>query len=180
MSTALLSTLVSTSLSWLTVFGQIIILILFISLVTKKTDNKFITFFAKHGFLFSLFVVFVAMVGSLTYSDILMIEPCKLCWYQRIFMYPQVAILGIGYLVKDYRATFYALILSILGAPIALFHYLLQRGIVKAGCSVVGNYSVSCAKYFKLNLGYITIPLMAFTAFALVILLLILYRKRVS
>jgi disulfide bond formation protein DsbB len=91
-------------------------------------------------------------------------------------MYPQLIILGLGYFMKDSKASFYALILAILGTPIALFHYMLQRGVVDFGCSVVGNYSVSCAKYFSMTYGYITIPMMAFTAFLMIIMFLSLNR----
>ncbi|MBU3668587.1 MAG: disulfide bond formation protein B [Candidatus Taylorbacteria bacterium] len=164
-------------LSWLTVFGQALVIILLVLYVTKKLP-KVTNFFRTHAILFSFIVVLAAVLGSLTYSDIYMIEPCKLCWYQRIFMYPQFVILGLSLILKDTRAAFYALILSILGAPIALYHYLLQRGVVEAGCSVVGNYSVSCSQYFKLNLGYITIPLMAFTAFVMIITFLLIYRSK--
>lgn len=173
---ATFSSFLTYSLASLTVLGQVLILVLVVLLLLKKKESKFVQFFASRGVAFSIVVVLLAVAGSLSYSDILMHEPCKLCWYQRIFMYPQLVILGIGYLMKDTKASFYALILAILGTPIALFHYMLQRGVVDFGCSVVGNYSVSCAQYFKMTYGYITIPMMAFTAFLLVIMFLSLNR----
>lgn len=163
-------------LSWFVVFGQVSVLGLILLLVFKK-DFGIVSFVKKHALVLSLITVTFAVLGSLTYSDIYNIEPCKLCWYQRIFMYPLFVLLPLGIFLKDQRVSFYGLILAILGAPIALYHYLLQRGVVDAGCSVVGNYSVSCSQYFKLNLGYITIPLMAFTAFAMVITFLSIHRK---
>lgn len=172
-------TFLSTSLSWLTVVGQLIVVVLLILVLLKKRGSRIVQFVSKNGLLFSFIVVAISVVGSLSYSDILLLEPCKLCWYQRIFMYPQFIILGLALIIKDARASFYTLILSMLGAPIALYHYLLQRGVVEAGCSVVGNYSVSCSQYFKLNLGYITIPMMAFTAFLMIITFLMLYRNRI-
>lgn len=33
---------------------------------------------------------FIATLGSLYFSEIMKFEPCVLCWYQRIFMYPFV------------------------------------------------------------------------------------------
>ncbi len=175
-------TFLNNSLSCLTVLGQLIVVVLVVLVLLKKKNNKLVTLFAKHGMLFSWIVVLLSVLGSLSYSDILMHEPCKLCWYQRIFMYPQLFILGLGLLIKDTgknsKAVFYGLVLSIFGAPIAFFHYLLQRGVVDAGCSVVGNYSVSCSTYFKMNFGYITIPMMALTAFLMIITFLSLYRSR--
>lgn len=170
------------SLASLTVLGQLIVLALVVLVLLKKRESKFVQFFARNGIVFSLIVVGISIAGSLSYSDILMHEPCKLCWYQRIFMYPIFVILGLALAIKDIgknsKAAFYSLILAILGAPVALFHYLLQRGVVEAGCSVVGNYSVSCAKYFKMSFGYITIPMMAFTAFAMIVTFLVLYRTQ--
>lgn len=163
-------------LATLTVLGQIICLVLILSILFKKNE-KLLNWVGKYGIVFSLIVVFLSLAGSLSYSDILMYEPCKLCWYQRIFMYPQFILLGVGLLRKDNSISFYSLILSFIGLPIALLHYLLQRGLVDFGCSVVGGYSVSCAKYFSLTFGYITIPMMATTAFLMIILFLMLSRR---
>ena len=38
----------------------------------------------------------VAMFGSLYFSEIKQYEPCSLCWYQRIIMYPFTIIIGIA------------------------------------------------------------------------------------
>ena len=44
----------------------------------------------------------IAMFGSLYFSEIRQFEPCELCWYQRILMYPMVVILGIATFKNDY------------------------------------------------------------------------------
>ena len=185
-----LATIVNYTFAVLVVLGQLLVLkIIFWVLLQKKLTGKkigsfdigesigkILGFFSKHGMFLAFIVALVAMLGSLTYSDILLYEPCKLCWFQRICMYPLVVLLGLGLIRKDSDVSFYALILAILGAPIAFYHYLVQLGLVKAGCSTVG-YSVSCAKYFTMSFGYITIPMMALTAFAMIIAFLALYRK---
>lgn len=43
---------------------------------------------------------FIATLGSLYFSEIMKFEPCVLCWYQRIFMYPFVLWLGIAVVKK--------------------------------------------------------------------------------
>lgn len=50
-------------------------------------------------------IALIAMIGSLYASEGLGFYPCELCWYQRIFMYPLVIILGIAAL--DYHAQIY-------------------------------------------------------------------------
>lgn len=165
-------------LSSLTVLAELMSLVLLITMFFIKGDNKIIHLTKKYGMTIAFIVVLTAMAGSLTFSDILGYEPCKLCWFQRILMYPQVLILGIGLWKKDaFRtSTLYALILSLIGIPLAFYHYLVQLGLVAAPCTT-GGFTVSCAKYFSMTYGYITIPIMALSAFLLVALTMLVLRS---
>ena len=114
---------------------------------------------------FSLLVAAVAMGGSLYFSEVVGWTPCELCWYQRILMYPLVLILGVALLHKDTTVHRYVLPMTIIGGAIALYHYLLQWGVVTAG--TCGIEATSCAvgdKWF----GFVTIPLLALIAFVLI------------
>lgn len=126
-----------------------------------------------HALPLAFTVALFATLGSLTYSEILGYEPCKLCWFQRIFMYPQALILGLALWGKHKGSKALldtSLILSMIGAAVAFYHYLMQLGIVPEGsCGAVG-YSVSCAQRFVMTFGYITIPMMALSAFLLIIM----------
>lgn len=159
---------VNYALSLLTVIGQIIIIMLIISIFTQKKMTAFFNFIHKNVLLFSFIVALTATLGSLFYSEIAGYEPCKLCWFQRIVMYPQAIILGIALVKKDKGVGEYGIALSGIGAIVAGYHYLLQIGIApKLPCSAVG-YSASCAQRFVMNFGYITIPMMTLTAFILI------------
>lgn len=46
--------------------------------------------------LFAWVVSLTATSGSLFLSEVWHFIPCELCWYQRIFMYPLVIVLGIA------------------------------------------------------------------------------------
>ena len=166
--------------SILTVIAQITVSIIIISLFFSKRTGSILQFFGKHALLFSYIVALVATLGSLFYSEIAKYEPCKLCLYQRILMYPQVLILGMAFLKKDKKIANYSIMLSVVGAGIAFYHYMLQRGVVQelVPCATVG-YSVSCAEKFVMIYGYITIPLMSLSAF-LLILFLFIAQKRVK
>lgn len=132
----------------------------------------FRAFISKNALLSAFLVALIATSGSLFYSEIAGYEPCKLCWFQRIFMYPQVILLGLALWKKDYGIKFYGIVLSSIGAVIAGYHYLLQLGVAPAlPCAAVG-YSVACSQRFVLQFGYITIPMMALTAFLLIIIFL--------
>ena len=158
---------VNQALALLTIAGQIIVAVLIVSFTTKRSAA--LNFFTKHALAFSLAVALAATLGSLFYSEIAGYEPCKLCWFQRILMYPQVILLGIAWLKKDNGIVLYSIALSSLGALIAGYQYLLQIGLAPSiGCSAVG-YSVDCAQRFVMQFGYITIPMMALTAFLLII-----------
>ena len=163
----------------LTIIGQIIVAVIIVSFATKQ-DN-ILNFFAKHALVFSFTVALVVTLGSLFYSEITGYEPCKLCWFQRILMYPQVILLVLALLKKDNGIVLYSLSLSFIGALIAGYHYLLQFGIAPSiGCSAVG-YSVDCAKRFIMGFGYITIPMMSLTSFLLIIsFMLVLKRTKYS
>ena len=158
---------VNQALALLTIAGQIIVAVLIVSFTTKRSAA--LNFFTKHALAFSLAVALAATLGSLFYSEIAGYEPCKLCWFQRILMYPQVILLGIAWLKKDNGIVLYGIALSSLGALIAGYQYLLQIGFAPSiGCSAVG-YSVDSAQRFVMQFGYITIPMMALAAFLLTI-----------
>jgi disulfide bond formation protein DsbB len=57
-------------------------------------------------------------VGSLFFSEVMLMPPCVLCWYQRIAMYPLVLIIGIAIATRDSGFRRYALPLSLGGSTI--------------------------------------------------------------
>ena len=165
---------VNNILSPLVVLAQATTVVLVFSLLAPKVkeSKKILMFFKDKTYLISFFVALTSMVGSLFYSEVAGYEPCKLCWYQRILMYPLAFLFGFALLKKRRDLTDYALVLSSLGTFLAGYHYLLQIGVVPTiGCSAIG-YSVSCAQRFVMTYGYITIPMMAFAGFALITVLL--------
>ncbi len=131
-------------------------------------------FLGRNALWFGLIVSLVSMLGSLYYSDILKFEPCVLCWYQRIAMYPQVALFAVALWKREpFRVWTYSAVLSVIGALIAGFHYYIQVSstpIVTLPCSTLG-YSVSCTATFAPVFGYITIPVMVLTGFAMLLAL---------
>jgi disulfide bond formation protein DsbB len=108
----------------------------------------------------------LSVFGSLYFSEIMNLAPCKLCWWQRIFMYPIAVIMSVAILKKDKKAFMYVLPLSILGSLLAFYHTLLQAGVIKEtliSCTIDG--AVSCAKKQINWFGFMTIPFMSMVAF---------------
>lgn len=160
--------------SALSVVAELLSALLIVGLVAKRAPSllsAFLSFAARKAIFIAFIASLLATIGSLIYSDVIGYEPCKLCWYQRIFMYPLVLIFGMALWKKHGWIKPYGILLSGIGAFIAAFHYLGQIGWNPLGleCLAIG-YSTSCAKNFVLEFGYITIPLMAFSAFALIAL----------
>ena len=116
-------------------------------------------------------VAITATLGSLYYSEVAGYIPCTLCWYQRILMYPLVAVLLVGLISRDDLLPRYVLPLSLIGIVIASYHYLLQIGVISS--SNVCTTGVPCSGRFVNWLGFITIPLQSLTAFTLITLAMI-------
>lgn len=163
-----LLTLVSHVFLGIGIFGFLFFRKTFLKLIKNNTETLF-----GLGFLVSL----VATSGSLFYSEIAGYEPCTLCWYQRILMYPQVLLFGLALKKKEKVIIDYVLGLSLVGLAIGIYHYLLQIDLVPSVvCDVVG-YSASCTQRFEMEYGYITIPMMSLTAFLIITVSMILVRK---
>ena len=129
---------------------------------------------SKQAVLLAFLVALGATVSSLFYSNIAGFEPCELCWFQRIFMYPLVVLLGLALIKKERIIIDYALSISVIGFFISLYHNYVyyQNGGLSAICQV-GGVGVSCVKRYVFELGYITIPIMSLTAFVLIITFLV-------
>ncbi len=120
-------------------------------------------------------VATTATLGSLYLSEIAHLEPCRLCWYQRIAMYPLAVILGIAAARKDSAIRPYAATLAVGGAAIAAYHYLIQQfPAMDAGACSVG---VPCSAAYFWVFGFISIPFMALSGFIAVLVLLAIHRS---
>lgn len=118
-------------------------------------------------------IALVASLGAIFIGEILGQDPCNLCWYQRIAMFPLAIILGLACLYNDFSIRRYALPLTIIGSAIALWHTLLYVGLISEAivpCSVDGP---SCTGANMTVLGWIPLPAVSLACFVLVTLLLI-------
>lgn len=122
-------------------------------------------------------VALVATAGSLFFSEVMQLPPCVLCWYQRIAMYPLVVVIAAGIVMRDGRFRFYALPLALMGLAVSIYHNLLYYGIIPESITPCTE-GISCTSRQIEWLGFITIPLMALTAFVGVSLCLLLYKSK--
>lgn len=129
---------------------------------------------------YALWIAFVlslaASAMTLVYSEALGFPPCPLCWWQRIFLYPQVVLFALALWKGERHIIDYSIALSILGFGVAVYHHLLQ--VLPSGslpCPADGT--VSCAQRLIFEFGYVTFPMMAVSIFAFLIALMWFARK---
>jgi disulfide bond formation protein DsbB len=120
-------------------------------------------------------VAAVCMAGSLYFSEVAHFPPCHLCWLQRFCMYPLVPILGLAGWRKAGWVRPYAAALAAIGACISTYHVALERH--PEWESSVCDPKNPCTLIWVKRLGYLTIPTMALSGFALIITLLVISRE---
>jgi disulfide bond formation protein DsbB len=125
-------------------------------------------------------VAALATGGSLFYSQIANFDPCELCWFQRICMYPLSILLLILAWHGDNRAARYLLPLPVVGAGVSIYHMLITYGAISEPAACTASAAGGCKfNWLALPLsdesfGYLSIPTLALTGFLLLIGFLVL------
>jgi disulfide bond formation protein DsbB len=121
-------------------------------------------------------VALTTTLGSLYLSEVAKFPPCELCWFQRICMYPNVALFAVAWWRRDRNVRFYVLPLVVVGAVIATYHYLLERfpDTVSSSCST----DIPCETVWVWKFHFLSIPGMAWIGFLLLGTLAVLARPR--
>ena len=113
----------------------------------------------------------IAMAGSLYFSEVADFVPCRLCWFQRIAMYPLAVILLVAAIRRDRSVQWYAVPIAATGACVSIYHYLIEwQPDLEVGnaCSATG---VSCSAIWFREFGFVTLAFMALCGFVAVIVL---------
>ncbi len=132
----------------------------------------------SHGMLFAWALAGIAIAMSLFYSTIIGFDPCNLCWWQRVYMYPNFFLLGYALIKKEKTIVRYSLVLLSVGLLYALYHLFIYYG----GSPLVacGADAEACVRRYVWEYGFMTIPLMSATGFVAAIGSLLLYQKSVK
>ena len=167
------------ALSVLGVVGQVLVAVLVaIGLLAAFGVRWPLTALRRLVWGYELWLAFVvsgtAMAGSLFFSEVANFVPCELCWYQRICMYPLALLTLLAALANDHRVARYLLPLPVIGAGISVYHLLVENGVVSEAQSCKISAPGGCAIKWINEFGYVTIPTLALTGFALVFAFLLL------
>lgn len=116
-------------------------------------------------------IALAATAGSLFFSEYSSFIPCRLCWLQRIAMYPLVIILLVGAIRRDRGAAYYALAFPVIGLIIGGYHKYIEIHPEDelAGCKI----GAPCSTKWIEEFGWVTIPVLAMSAFAAILTLLL-------
>lgn len=139
---------------------------------TSRSRDLLTGLVGQASVLFAFAVALVATLGSLYLSEVAHFVPCKLCWYQRIAMYPLTIILGTAIARRRRDVHWYVIPVAAAGAVISSYHVLLER-FPRLESSVC-EASNPCTLIWTRRLGYQTIPTMALTAFLFIIAVLLI------
>lgn len=171
------ATTYTATLSILTMLADIGIIFIILCFIIPSLKKQILPFIQKYAIKLAFIISAGAVIGSLFYSEIIGFEPCELCWFKRILMYPQPLILGIALAKKHTNVRDYILPLSILGMIIAGIHYYIQISETSSLCPE-SDTAISCVQRLVFEFNYITIPIMSFTVFAFIALLMISQKNK--
>lgn len=168
----------SSIVGFLTLISNLIfVCVLIVIGIHSETRKKMYAFIHKYILELLFWGITSAVVGSLVYSEIVGFPACDLCWYQRIFLYPQMIIVLMAIYRKDKTVIDYLVPLSVLGAIVAIYQSMVQWGFSFGSvleCTASGG---ECAKVYVNEYSYITIPFMSFSVFVYIIALKYIYYK---
>ena len=151
-----------------TLFGLILLLSL-LTVIVSMFAPALRALVAKAALPLAATVASGAMLGSIYFSEIADFVPCKLCWYQRIAMYPLAVLLTIATIYRD-RAIFrYVTVIAALGLSVSVYHVWIQWFPEDSNFCEISN---PCSAKWIEALGAITIPQMAAVSFILIIVII--------
>lgn len=126
---------------------------------------------------YSLYLTWIlacaAVLGSLFFSELMRLEPCHLCWYQRSTIYPLAFVMGIAAYRGDRSIVPYAIALVIVGLILSGYQIVIQEVPEWQPIELCGA-GPNCTDKIDIGLGPITIPMLSFAALLIMLALLII------
>ncbi len=124
---------------------------------------------------FAWLIACVGTMGSLIFSEAMHLEPCHLCWYQRVCMFPLSLILGIATYRNFNGIALYVIPLTVIGFLLAAYQIILQEtGLNPIEMCGAGP---SCSEKPDIGLGPVTISALSALAFLMMMILLAVSSK---
>jgi len=122
--------------------------------------------FINKNYIYIIFsITGLGVLGSLYFSNVELLPPCTLCWYQRILFYPIFILSAISIAFKEKLSPKFILALALPGLIIAAYQYGIQKLGIPEATFVTCQTGVPCDQVDWQILGFVTIPLLSFSGF---------------
>ena len=125
---------------------------------------------------YAWFISLAGVVISLYYGEVLNNQPCNLCWYQRIALFPLAYLLGLAVYTNNLKLAKYCLPFAIFGAIFAAYHTMGQWFPFLERARICGYHDECAAPIFSFY--GITFPILSVIGFLLITLLLFIAQKK--
>ena len=137
----------------------------------SKTSGELVRNVGDSALLLAAMVAVGATLGSLYFSEIANYTPCKLCWWQRIAMFPLSIGLSIAAVRKDRNIRLYVLPVAVLGLCVSVYHYIIEwfPTLEKTACDL----TAPCTQVWFRTFGFSSLAFMAGCGFIAIITLLL-------
>ena len=149
----------------------------------EKRKNAYLDFIDKHFLVLAFIISLFSSIFPLVYSEIIHFLPCVLCWWQRVFMFPTFFLFATAFWDRDRKVVRYAAPLLSIGFLVSayqnFFYYFGENGSTPCDASGVSCYQHIVSEFG----GYISIPMMALSAFVALLTLLAVahfYKKEIE
>lgn len=154
--------LIAGFLPYAALFSHVALLLLVVATFSRNGwGGGVFSFLGRYSVHLAFLVSLAAILGSLFYSEVIGFEPCVLCWWQRVFLYPSAVILLVSLIKNDKSVFMYVVPLTLIAGLVALYQsYANFGGISVLSCTGAEG---ACSKLFVKEFGYVTIPVMSLT-----------------
>jgi disulfide bond formation protein DsbB len=116
--------------------------------------------FKRYGLYCAWVLACFGVIGSLFFSEVRHLQPCTLCWYQRLALFPLALILGFGTYLGDRHVVRYSLPLVSLGLLFAFYQIGIQEIPDWDPIELCGA-GPDCSEKVLIGLGNITLPMLS-------------------
>lgn len=101
---------------------------------------------------------------SIYFGEVAHFEPCRLCWYQRMALFPLVLLLGLGVYRSDFGVLPYTIVFALLGTLVASYHALQESFPLLQTTALCGEKG-DCSEPVFLLFGFLTFPVLSAAGF---------------
>ena len=138
--------------------------------------QKALDWIREHA-LFLAWLISVSGLGlSVFFGEVMHLEPCRLCWYQRVAIFPLALFLGIAVYKRDRNLARYSLPLVIFGGVFAFYQTISQYFPSSHIHALCGSTEQCTLPIFYL-FGVVSFPLLSTIGFACIGVLLVFSEK---